>query len=103
MYRLRKHGLFIVFLFLVAAAHSEFPEHIRLTDNNSNDVVISAYGRQSVQPHDMSEEDTPTSGSVQTELVPARILQEFRFFPSLAEPFQLSGQDRLLLWSTQRT
>jgi len=100
---MRRPSLLLVFLFLVAVAHAEIPEHIRLGDDISNDFTVSACGRQSVQPRPVNEEGAPASGSVLVEVVPARTVQDFRFSPSDAEPFHLSGQDRLLFWSVQRT
>jgi hypothetical protein len=102
MYLLRKPSVLLVFLFLVAAAHSEIAEHIRLIDDTSNDIVMSACGNQSVQPRAISEQGAPTLGSGPVETPLSQTGQDFRS-PSAAEPFHLSGQDRLLLWSIQRT
>ena len=102
IYRMINNSLLIVFLFFVAVAHTEIPEQIRLGDDISNDFVTSQYGRQTVQPRAVGREDAPTSGAGPVEVVPARTVQDFRF-PSATEPFHVSGQDRLLLWSIQRT
>jgi hypothetical protein len=93
--------LTVYLLLLVALGLSEIPEHIRLSDDVSNDFVISAGGDQSVQARAISGQG-PTLGSSPVEAVPAQSVQDSRF-PSIAEPFHLAGQDRLLLWSIQRT
>jgi len=100
--RMRKPSLLIVFLFFVAVAHTEIREQIRLIDDISNDFVVSAYGHHTVHPRAVSEEGAPTSGSGSVEAVPPQTVQGFRL-TSAAQPFHLSGQDRLLLWSIQRT
>jgi hypothetical protein len=101
MRRMRKPSVLIVFLFLVAAAHSEIPENIRLGDDISNDFVVSAHGIQPAESHAVSEGVAPTSGTEPVEVVPARTIQNF-WFPAAGEPFHQSGQDRLLLCSIQR-
>ena len=102
MHRMRELPLLTVFLFLVAVAHTEIPEQIRLSDDISNDFVVSAYGHVTVHSRAVGEEEAPTSGSGPVEVAPAGTVQDFRL-PSAAHPFHVSGQDRLLLWSIQRT
>ena len=102
IHRMRKRSFLIVLLFLVAVVHTEIPEQIRLSDDISNDFVVSAYGDQTVHPRAVSEEVAPASGSGSVEAVPPQTVQGLRL-PSAAQPFRLSGQDRLLLWSIQRT
>src|SRR2546427_9384659 len=96
--RMRKPSLLVVLLFIVAVVHTEISEQIRLSDDISNDFVVSAYGHHAVHPRAVSEEGAPTSGSGSVEAVPPRTVQGF-LLPSAAQPFRLSGQDRLLLWS----
>jgi hypothetical protein len=97
----KKPSVVIVFLFLVVLGLSEFPEHIRLRDDVSNDFVVSAGGHQSVKPRGIGEQGAiPGSGPV--EVVSAQTVRDPQF-PSVAEPFHLAGQDRLLLWSIRRT
>jgi hypothetical protein len=101
MQLLRKPSTLLVFLFLVVAVHCEIPEHIRLIDDTSNDFVVSARGNQSVQPRAISEQGARILGSGPVEVLRSQTGQDFRS-PSAAEPFHLSGQDCLLLWSIQR-
>ena len=89
-------------MLLVGVGISEIPEHIRLIDDVSNDFVISAWGRESLQPGSIGDEGAPTLGNASLEVVSARTSQDFRF-PFAAVPFHLSGQDRLVLCSVQRT
>lgn len=92
----------IVFLlFLVALGLSEIPEEISLSDDVSNDFVVSAGGYWSVQARAIGERGA-TPGSSSVEIASNRTVRDFQF-PSVAEPFHLAGQDRLLLWSIQRT
>jgi hypothetical protein len=100
--RLRKTSLVIVFLFFVAVAHSEIPENFQLRDDVSNDIAFTGKGCHSLQPHAVDEESAPTLGSGQVNAVASGAVQFFRF-PSAKGPFHLLGQDRLLLWSVQRT
>jgi len=93
-------ALIVFFLLLVALGLSEIPEDMRLSDDVSNDFVVSAGRQQSVQPHAIGEQGA-TPGSSPVEVVPAQTLH-FRC-ASVGEPFRLAGQDRLLLWSIQRT
>jgi hypothetical protein len=97
-----KTSLLLVFLFLAALVFNEVPEHLRLQDDASNDFTVSACKRLSFEPASISEESAPNSTSGPVEADPTRIVQYFRF-PLAAEPFHLSGQDCLLLWSIQRT
>src|SRR5712664_997826 len=102
IHRMRKRSLLIALLFFVAVVHTEIPEQLRLGDDISNDFVVSAYGHHTVHPRAVSEEVAPASGSGSVEAVPPQTVQGFRL-TSAAQPFHLSGQDRLLLWSIQRT
>lgn len=92
--------LTVFFLFLVALGLSEIPEDIRLSDDVSNDFVVSAGGHQSVRHRDIEQGVTPASTPAAAVL--AQAVQDSRLFV-VAEPFHLAGQDRLLLWSIQRT
>jgi hypothetical protein len=99
MHLLRKPLVLGVFLFIVIAAHSEIPEQIRLRDDVSNDFVMSACWRQPVQPRSVSQDVAPSGPA---EAVPTQTVQDFRF-PSVAKLFHLSGRDRLLRFSIERT
>jgi hypothetical protein len=101
VYQTKEPSLLLVLLFLVTLGFSEIPENIRLSDDVSNDFVVSACGRLSVQSASIREESTVNSTSGPVKAVPARIARGVRF-PSAAEPLHLSGQDCLLLWSIQR-
>jgi len=101
MHLLKEPLVLIVFLlFLVALGLSEIREDIRLSDDVSNDFVVSAVGHRSVQTRAIGERCAP-SGSSPVE-ISKQTVQDFQF-PSVAEPFYLAGQDRLLLGSIQRT
>src|SRR5579864_2287708 len=95
--RMRKPSLLLVFLFLATLGYNEFPEHLRLIDDVSNDLVVSACGLRSFEPTSISEEIASNSTSGPVESDPIRIIQYVRF-PSGVEPFHLSGRDCLLLW-----
>ena len=101
VYQTKKPPLLLVLLFLVTLGFSEIPEDIRLINDVSNDFVVSACGRVSVQSASLREESAVNSTSGPVKAVPARIARGVRF-PSAAEPLHLSGQDCLLLWSIQR-
>jgi len=99
---LKKPPVLIVFLlFLVALGLSEIPEEMSLSDDVANDFVVSAGVQQSVQARAIGERGA-TPGSSSVEIASNRTVQDFEF-PSVAQPFHLTGQDRLLLWSIQRT
>jgi hypothetical protein len=92
--------LFLVFLFCIGLGFSEIPEQIRLIDNTSNDLVETACGSKHLEPGSLHE--VAASGRGLVEAVYTRTFQDFRISP-VAEPFYLSGQDRLVLCSIQRT
>jgi hypothetical protein len=100
--RLKRPTLLIVFLFIAAVAHSEIPENFQLRDDVSNDIAFTGTRCHSLQPHAVDRKGSPTLGSGQVKLVSVGTEQIFQFH-LVAEPFHLSGQDRLLLWSIHRT
>jgi hypothetical protein len=98
-HRVRKSSLFVIFLFLVAVAHSEIPEDIRLCDDVSNDIAFT--GSHSDQPRLVDEEGVPPLASGHVVIAPVETVAYFLVF-STAGPSPLLGQERLVLWSIQR-
>ncbi len=99
---MRKPSLYLVFLFLLGLGISEIPEQIRLSDDVSNDFVVTPCGSQSLQSGSLLGDVSPISGRGSVVAVPRRTFQDFGI-SSLVEPFHLAGQDRLVLCSIQRT
>ncbi len=99
---MKKPSLFFVFLFLLGLGISEIPEEMRLGDDVSNDFVLSECGTQSFKTGSIMDGATLTSGNESVEPALARTFPHFQF-ACAARYFYLSGQDRLVLCSIQRT
>lgn len=95
--------MLFAFLFLVAIVHAELPEHMRLSDDVSNDFTLSACGRPSVQLRIVRADDALTPESCLLRAGPALTAQHFGLPQATSEAFHLSGHDLLLLWSIHRT
>ena len=98
---MRKLTLFLSFWVLLAVGISEIPEHIRLSDDVSNDFVLSSHGFESFQTSSISKAPNPAQARCYVEAVSSPTFQELRFQFS-SELFHPSGQELLLFFSIHR-
>jgi hypothetical protein len=95
-------SLFLVFLFLLALGISEIPEELRLSDDASNDFAMTASETRSFETSPIIDTAWLASGNGSVEVAPVRTFKYF-CIACAASHSHLSGQDRLLLCSIQRT
>ena len=101
MLRMKKSSFFLVLLFLLGLAISEIPEQIRLSDDVSNDFVLSACGTRPVQISSIKDAATPASRDGSVERMPGRTFQDSPFARAV-RCFHTSGQERLVFYSIQK-
>jgi hypothetical protein len=98
---MRKLPSLLVFVLLLAIAHTEIPELLHLSDDVSNDFGATSFGCKSVETRAINNANTPFLGN---SIAPAilRTVRVFCFSPA-TKSFQDAGTRLLYLNSVLRT
>jgi hypothetical protein len=91
----------LVFLLLLAVAHTEIPELIHLSDDVSNDFGATSFGCQYVEVRPVNDANTAFSANAMT-LATFGTVGMLCFSPE-ARPFQDAGKEIPYLSSVLRT